>query len=92
MKLKGIRLFGISGFLMLSILFISESCTTAPKGTQQKPGALLWGENCVRCHNGPSPTAFSDVQWETIAMHMRVRASLTAVETEKVVEFLKMAN
>lgn len=58
----------------------------------EKSGAQIWGENCIRCHNAPSPAAFSDDQWESITMHMRVGANLTAEETRKVVEFLKMAN
>lgn len=57
-----------------------------------KSGAVLWGENCGRCHNAPDPTAFSDQQWEAIGNHMRVRAGLTADETKKIVEFLQLSN
>jgi hypothetical protein len=53
---------------------------------------VLWGENCARCHNAPDPTAFSDTQWETIGAHMRVRAGLTAEDTEKIVTFLQQSN
>ena len=59
---------------------------------QVKSGAQLWGENCVRCHNIPSPSDFSDPQWELIGTHMRTRANLTADETLKIVNFLKTAN
>ncbi len=84
-------------YVILASLFLMGSlvlagCSTANKITAEKTGAQLWGENCVRCHNAPSPPAFSDVQWETIALHMRVRANLTQEEVEKIVEFLKMAN
>ncbi|MEW6701298.1 MAG: cytochrome c [Bacteroidota bacterium] len=78
------------GIIFLSVITIA-GCA-ASEQIAEKSGAQLWGENCVRCHNGPSPTAFSDVQWETLGMHMRVRASLTADETKKIIEFLKMAN
>jgi len=57
-----------------------------------KPGGQLWAENCVRCHNVPSPTDFSDAQWELISTHMRVRANLTEMETNKIIEFLGRAN
>lgn len=57
-----------------------------------KGGAQLWGENCTRCHNIPSPTSFNDAQWELAGSHMRMRANLTAEETEKIIKFLKMAN
>jgi len=60
--------------------------------TVEKSGAVLWGENCSRCHNAPDPTAFSDVQWDAIGNHMRVRAGLTASETEKIVTFLQQSN
>lgn len=59
---------------------------------QAKSGAQLWGENCTRCHNLPSPADFSDPQWELIGSHMRMRANFTARETEKIIEFLKAAN
>lgn len=59
---------------------------------QLKSGAQLWGENCIRCHNTPSPADFNDTDWSTIEMHMRVRANLTADESSKIFEFIKSAN
>jgi len=84
--------FGIITVSLFLFLFILESCSSSANIVAHKPGALLWGENCVRCHNAPSPTSFSDVQWETVGMHMRVRASLTEDEVTKIVEFLQSAN
>lgn len=83
--------------------FAIESCSTTKDSTGgdlgdvsslqvEKSGATLWGENCSRCHNTPDPSAFSDVQWEAIGTHMRIRGGLTADETEKIVEFLKQSN
>ena len=57
-----------------------------------KSGAQLWGENCVRCHSIPSPSAYSDTDWDTIGMHMKIRANLTTVESHKIFDFLKSAN
>jgi len=57
-----------------------------------KSGAQLWGENCVRCHSTPSPSAYNDTDWDVIGMHMKIRANLTAVESYKIFEFLKSAN
>jgi len=90
MKVKHVKLFLISVSLFFGALFLA-SCSPS-QAQASKPGALLWGENCVRCHNAPSPSAFSDSQWEVVGKHMRVRASLTADEVDKIVEFLKMAN
>ena len=54
-----------------------------------KSGAQLWGENCQRCHNTPTPASFSPDQWHTIGMHMQTRALITEQERNKIVEFLQ---
>lgn len=58
----------------------------------EKSGAVLWGEHCSRCHNTPDPSAFSDVQWEAIGTHMRIRAGITAKDANKIIEFLQQSN
>ncbi|WP_025663220.1 hypothetical protein [Aquimarina megaterium] len=58
----------------------------------EKSGAQLWGEVCNRCHIAPSPADYNDTDWETISLHMRVRANLTEKESKKIEEFLKSAN
>src|SRR5690349_6274895 len=45
-----------------------------------KSGNQLWSENCIRCHNPRSPTAYSRAQWDVIVHHIRIRANLTAEE------------
>lgn len=80
---------------LVAIVAISTSnlisCKTSEM-IQAKSGAQLWGENCLRCHNTPSPADFSDSQWEAIETHMQVRANLTHEESKKIFEFLKSAN
>ncbi len=71
--------------------FTIQSCSTSAM-VQAKSGAQLWGENCKRCHNIASPSDYSDVQWDVIGTHMRLRANLTADEIRKIVEFLQSAN
>ena len=74
-------------------MIVVVSCSSNREAlVQAKPGVQLWGENCIRCHNIPSPAAFSDIDWSTIEMHMKVRANLTKVETEKIFEFIRSAN
>ena len=58
----------------------------------EKSGAQFWGETCNRCHIAPSPASYNDTDWETISLHMRVRANLTEVEIDKIEDFLKSAN
>jgi hypothetical protein len=73
-----------------STIFI-YSCA-ASKVVVEKTGIQLWGENCIRCHNAPSSGEYSSTQWETIGMHMKLRANLTDDETNKIVLFLKGSN
>jgi hypothetical protein len=73
-----------------STIFI-YSCA-ASKAIVEKTGSQLWGENCIRCHNAPSSAEYSSAQWETIGMHMKLRANLTDDETNKIVMFLKSGN
>jgi cytochrome c1 len=84
----------IIGFLfsLLMTIIIAQGCSSAKQIVEAKSGAQLWAENCIRCHNGPSPTEFNDEQWKTIGLHMQDRANLTKMETDKIVEFLKSAN
>ena len=81
----------LSLILFISLFAFMNSCK-APEEIAGKSGAQLWGENCVRCHNAPSPAIYSDAQWEVVGEHMRYKANLTDQEVKKVVEFLKSAN
>lgn len=55
-------------------------------------GALVWAQNCMRCHNLRRPHERSDREWDLIVHHMRVRAGLTAQEHRLIREFLQSAN
>ena len=83
----------IMGILVATVgvllLFISVSGCFVSEKVAAKSGAQLWAENCQRCHNMPSPAAFSPDQWEIVGMHMQTRAQLTNQERDKIVEFLK---
>ena len=55
-------------------------------------GAVLWSQNCGRCHNIRSPSSYSDAQWDVAMLHMRIRADLTAEEHHQILAFLKSAH
>ncbi len=76
----------------ISVILMNIGCSTTSTLIADKSGATLWGENCVRCHNAPSPTDYNDDQWSLIGEHMKVRANITDDEQSKIVEFLKSAN
>ncbi len=83
----------ITGILIMGIMLgMALSCASSRQINADKSGAQLWGENCIRCHNTPSPDTFSDAQWDVAISHMRVRATLTQQETDKIIDFLKSAN
>ncbi len=78
-------------FLFVAFIIIISSCA-ATKEIADKSSTQLWGENCMRCHNTPPSSAYNNTQWETISMHMKLRANLTDLESEKILEFLKSSN
>ena len=104
MKTKTI--YGLVGSIALlgaGLLMILSGCSTTNQTASQpaatvaktdsgKGAAQLWAENCARCHNIRSPSAYSDSEWEVAMLHMRVRANLTAEEHRKILEFLKAGN
>ncbi len=91
---------GAIAVFMLTIVFTACSSTKDKyvNATEQKEliieksGAQYWGETCNRCHLAPSPADYNDADWETISLHMRVRANLTEKEVKKIEAFLKSAN
>lgn len=82
----------LSLFTLITAIAIISSCSSTSSLVEAKSGAQLWGENCIRCHNSPSPETFSDTEWDVAIMHMRIRANLTENEAVKIAEFLKIAN
>jgi len=93
--IAGIALL-FSGSLIISCSSTKDKYVTATDLEEEfkieKSGAQLWGETCNRCHLAPSPSDYNDTDWETISLHMRVRANLTEKESKKIEEFLKSAN
>ncbi len=80
-------------FISLIVLFISIVIGCASDlSNSEKPGALLWGENCGRCHNVRPPSSLTDSEWDVAVLHMRTRANLTEDEAEKIVVSLKAGN
>lgn len=77
-------------FIVVITTVLIQSCASTK--SLERGGAQLWGENCIRCHSTPPPNSFSSEQWETIGMHMRIRAGLTDDEVKKITEFIQSAN
>ncbi len=52
-------------------------------------GAELYAINCNRCHSERYPTEFTSAQWQTIMLHMRVRANLPADQAKEILKYLQ---
>ena len=85
-------IFFIGVIVALTVILFIASCSATSNVAVNRSGAQLWGENCVRCHNAPTPATFSDVEWGVAVSHMKMRANLTDLEAEKIAEFLKSVN
>jgi hypothetical protein len=100
-SIKSTHLFAVAtiGAAVVTFAF-SAIAQTAPgsetkveKTTQAKTeplsGAELWTLNCSRCHMSRSPGEFTAAQWQTILMHMRVRANLPADQAKELQKFFQ---
>src|SRR5680860_351272 len=101
--MKFTNIFKLLSILVITIgLFIGYGCNATKKATAndsddlelgsfkiEKSGAVLWGENCGNCHNAPDPTSFTDKQWETVKLHMHMRAGITNDQVNKITAFLQ---
>ena len=86
-KTSSLTLFNALAIIIVFVVTLI-GCVASQK-VAEKSGAQLWGENCQRCHNTPTPSSFSPNQWETIGMHMQTRALITEQERIKIVDFLQ---
>jgi mono/diheme cytochrome c family protein len=69
-----------------------SAAAAAPSPAAGASGATLWAQNCGHCHNLRSPDSYGDAQWDVVALHMRVRANLTAPERTQILAFLRSAH
>jgi len=93
--MKRIYLSILAVIVVVGIAGLLAGCATggSHESADAKPsGARLWTQNCARCHNSRSPAEFSPAQWDVVMLHMRVRAGLTAQDSQSIREFLQQTN
>ena len=76
-------------FVVLGCVTLKVPVEAEQSAVSASPGARLWQENCVRCHNLRPPTAYSDREWRIATHHMRLRANLTGEEHSSILAFLQ---
>ncbi len=69
-----------------------SSAATENDPLQFARGAKAWADTCARCHNMRDARSLRDDQWRAAIAHMRVRAGLTAQESEDILAFLQGSN
>jgi mono/diheme cytochrome c family protein len=79
----------LSGLDLTSAHAAPEKKTDPKPATKRLTGAELYAINCSRCHPERYPTEFNTAQWQTIMLHMRVRANLPAAQAKEILKFLK---
>lgn len=84
------KLFGAAA------LFLASTILTTPALAESDGNAALgaqkWADNCSRCHNMRDPKEFSDIYWDTIVKHMRIRGGLTGQDSRDILGFLQSSN
>jgi len=66
--------------------------SSKPSGSPALDGAKVYAWSCGTCHSERWPKERSDSEWDVIMTHMRVRANMTAAQTEAVLRYLKENN
>ena len=88
------RWSGVGALVLLLVLALSTvAAESGPTETQLfLKGAKLWGAYCGLCHNARSGGEFNRLEWDTLLLHMRVRANLPAEDAEAIRVFLRSSH
>lgn len=102
MNIKSVSLLSVAVIavsLIVGALSLQQPATAAETNApaQTDPmqfarGAKSWADTCARCHNMRDARTLRDDQWRAAMAHMRIRAGLTAQETEDILAFLQGSN
>ena len=75
-----------AGLSLANLVQADDQKAAAPK---KLTGAELYAVHCNRCHQERYPTEFTAAQWQTLMLHMRVRANLPAAQIKEIVKYMK---
>ena len=87
---------GAVGMVALLVTAIICGCAGTPdkhpqaaSETRMLSGAELYAINCNRCHPERSAVERNAAEWNTIMIHMRVRANLPAAQARAILGYLQ---
>lgn len=87
----------VSGVIATAVVVLLQLTQIEPAQAETTEGdmgrgAVLWSQNCARCHNMRDPKEFRDDLWKPIVTHMRLRAGLTGQDARDILAFLQASN
>ena len=74
---------------IVGLVAVARADDTKPAAPKKLTGAELYAVNCNRCHQERYPTEFNSAQWQTLMLHMRVRANLPAKQAKEILKYMK---
>jgi len=93
---EGKRRWAGVGALVLALALALSTAVAEESGPTETQlflrGAKLWGEYCGLCHNARSGSEFTRLEWDTLLLHMRVRANLPAKDAEAMRVYLRSSH
>ncbi len=66
-----------------------ETAPLKPIPKHSLSGSELYAVYCNRCHSERYATEFTAGQWQTIMIHMRVRANIPADQAREILKYLQ---
>ena len=90
---KGKRVWLGVAVLALALAFSMAAAESGPTEKDlSRRGATLWSHHCEHCHIAREGSEFTRLEWDTIMLHMRVRANLPAQDAEAIREYLRSSH
>ena len=68
---------------------VAVAAAPAPKPQHKISGVELYAIHCNRCHPERYPVELNEQQWQTIMLHMRVRANLPADQVREIMKYMQ---
>jgi len=73
---------------LITLVFCLNTLHAEVRQADTLNGAQVWSDVCMRCHNLRQPADLSSRAWKFSMNHMRIRAGLTADETQDIQAFI----
>jgi len=100
MRRNNMRALAILAMVVGAMVLGRPEATTADEASDNKAaaseqralvrkGAREWSFFCGSCHNARPPAERSPAEWDTILLHMRVRANLPASDAQALLAYLR---